>query len=151
LSGAAFLDVLAGAGLTVQVHEWSISGLNLCVSSAGLPEFTRPPPDLALAFTLYPVTASAGQLAVLTAALASLFGFLLWSRRNTSASFFLGTLGGIGFVLSFDIVWIHWIFGLHHLTNTQMDIVLEPLLLVLLGLAFLWFAITQERRQRFSA
>src|SRR5207244_442879 len=74
----------------------------------------------------------------------------LWSRRSTSTSFFLGTLAGVGFVLSFDIVWVHWIFGLHHLTNTQMDLVLEPLL-VLLGLAFLWFAITQERRQRFGA
>lgn len=35
LSGAAFLGVLAGARLNVQVREWSISGLNLCVSSAG--------------------------------------------------------------------------------------------------------------------
>jgi hypothetical protein len=36
-------------------------------------------------------------------------------------------------------------FGLHHLTNTQMDLVLEPLL-VLLGLVLLWFAITLELR-----
>src|SRR5207248_3784670 len=79
-------------------------------------------------------------------AIAALFGFLLWSKRATSASFFLGSLAGIGFVLSFDIVWVHWIFGLHHLTNTQMDLVLEPSL-VLLGLVFLWFAITRELRQ----
>lgn len=62
-----------------------------------------------------------------------------------SASFFLGVLAGTGFILSFDIVWVHWIFGLHLLTNTQMDLVLEPLF-VLLGLAFLWFATTRERR-----
>jgi hypothetical protein len=147
LSGAAFLGLLAGAGLTVQIHEWSISWFNLCVSSAGPREVSGPQPDFVLAFTLYPVTASAGQIAVLTAALATLIGFLLRIRRSTSTSFFLGALAGVGFVLSFDIVWVHWIFGLHHLTNSQMDLVLEPLL-VLLGLAFLWFAITQERRQR---
>ena len=78
--------------------------------------------------------------------LLALVGFLLWSKRATSASFFWGVLAGTGFVLSFDIVWVHWIFGLHHLTNTKMDLVLEPLL-VLLGLVFLWFAITRERRQ----
>jgi len=82
---------------------------------------------------------------VLTVAVAVLVGFLLWTKRATSASFFLGVLAGTGFVLSFDIVWVHWIFGLHYLTNTQMDLVLEPLF-VLLGLAFLWFAITRERR-----
>jgi hypothetical protein len=145
LSGAAFLGVLAGAGPTVQIHEWSISWLNLCVSSAGPHEVNGPQPDLVLAFTLYPLTASAGQIAVLTAALAALTGFLLWSRSSTSTSFFLGALAGVGFVLSFDIVWVHWIFGLHHLTNTQMDLVLEPVF-VLLGLAFLWFGITREHR-----
>ncbi len=66
--------------------------------------------------------------------------------RATSASFFRGVLAGNGLVLSVDIIWVHWIFGLHHLTNTQMGFVLEPLL-VLVGLVFLWFAITRERRQ----
>ena len=141
LESCTFLvGLLAGAGLTLQIHEWSISSLNLCLSS------DNTQPDLVLAFTLYPVTAPVGQLTVLAAAIAALIGFLLWSKRATSASFFWGTLAGIGFVLSFDIVWVHWIFGLHHLTNTKMDLVLEPLL-VLLGLAFLWFAITRERRQ----
>jgi hypothetical protein len=62
----------------------------------------------------------------------------------------------LGFILSgrgrgqrfrFDLRYclIHWMFGLHHLTNTQMDLVLEPLL-VLLGLVLLWFAITLELR-----
>ncbi len=37
LSGAAFLGVLAGPGLTVQVHEWLISGVEPLRSSAGLP------------------------------------------------------------------------------------------------------------------
>ena len=87
----------------------------------------------------------AGQIAVLTVAVAVLIGFLLWSKRATSASFFWGALAGTGLILSFDIVWVHWIFGLHHLTNTEMDLVLEPLF-VLVGLAFLWFGITRERR-----
>jgi hypothetical protein len=141
------VGLLAGAGLILQMHQWSTSSLNLCLSSsAGLRQVNSKQPDLVLAFALYPVTAPAGQLAVLAAAIAALFGFLLWSKRATSASFFWGALAGIGFVLSFDIVWVHWIFGLHHLTNTNIDLVLEPLL-VLLGLVFLWFAITRELRQ----
>jgi hypothetical protein len=116
------------------------------LSSTGPRQVETTQPDPVLAFTLYPVTAPAGQLAVLAVAVAALVGFLLWSKRATSASFFWGVLAGMGFVLSFDIVWVHWIFGLHHLTNTQMDLVLEPML-VLLGLVFLWFAITRERRQ----
>jgi hypothetical protein len=147
LKSCTFLvGLLAGAGSTLQLHKWSTSSLNLCLSSAGLRQVDNTQPDLVLAFTLYPVTAPAGQLAVLAAAIAALIGFLLWSKRATSASFFWGVLAGIGFVLSFDIVWVHWIFGLHHLTNTQMDLVLEPSL-VLLGLVFLWFAITRELRQ----
>ena len=139
------VGLLAGAGLILQIHQWSTSSLNLCLSSSAGLRQANAQPDLVLAFALYPVTAPAGQLAVLAAAIAALFGFLLWSKRATSASFFLGALAGTGFVLSFDIVWVHWIFGLHHLTNTKMDLVLEPLL-VLLGLVFLWFAITRERR-----
>src|SRR6266566_5158776 len=87
---------------------------------------------------MFTIDAAARRIAALAAVQA------LWSKRMTSASFFLGALAGMGFVLSVDIVLIHWIFGLHHLTNTQMD--LEPLF-VLLGLVFLWFAITRERRQ----
>jgi hypothetical protein len=145
-SGTFLLGLLAGAGLTIQIHKWWTSSLSLCLSSAGLRQLNDTQPDLVLAFTLYPVTTSAGQIAVLTVAIAVLIGFLLWTKRATSASFFLGVLAGTGFVLSFDIVWIHWIFGLHHLTNTQMDLVLEPVF-VLLGLVFLWFAITRERHQ----
>jgi hypothetical protein len=144
-SGTFFLGSLAGAGLTAQVHEWWTSSFLCLSSSAGLQRVSTTQPDIVLAFTLYPVTTSAGQIAVLTAAVAVLIGFLLWTKRATSASFFFGVLAGTGFVLSFDIIWVHWIFGLHHLTNTEMDLVLEPLF-VLLGLAFLWFSITRERR-----
>src|SRR5437879_6329917 len=141
------VGLLAGAGSTLQIHKWSTSSLNLCLSSsAGLRQVNNTQPDLVLALTLYPVTAPAGQLAVLTGAFAVLIGFLVWSKRATSASFFWGVLAGTGLFLSFDIVWVHWIFGLHHLTNTEMDLVLEPLL-VLVGIAFLWFGITRERRQ----
>ena len=130
VSARFFVSLLAGAGFT----------------AVGLHQVNRTQPDLVLAITLYPVTTPAGQLAVLTVAVAVLIGFLLWSKRATSASFFRGVLAGNGFILSFDIVWVHWIFGLHHLTNTEMDLFLEPPL-VLLGLVFLWFAITRERRQ----
>ena len=141
-----FVGLLAGTGLTLYIHKWSTSSLNLCLSSsAGLRQVNNTQTDLVLAITLYPVTTPAGQIAVLAAAVAVLVGFQLWSMRATSASFFWGVLAGTGFVLSFDIVWVHWIFGLHHLTNTQMDLVLEPLLVVV-GLVFLWFAITRELR-----
>ena len=93
---------------------------------------------------MFPVDTLLGRLAVLTVALAVFVGFLVWSRRATPRSFFLGVLAGTGLVLSFDIIWIHWIFGLHHLTNSQEDVVLEPLLVVS-GVAFLWYAITHER------
>ena len=129
ISQAFFLGLLAGAAVTI----------------AGLHQANKAQPDLVLAITLYPVTSPLGQIAVLTAAVAVLVGFLLWSKRTASASFFWGVLAGNGLVLSFDIIWVHWIFGLHHLTNTQMDIFLEPVL-VLVGLVFLWFGITRERR-----
>jgi hypothetical protein len=128
-SNTFFVGLLAGAGSAV-------AGFHQGNTHAGL----------VLAITLYPVTTAVGQIAVLAVAVAALIGFQLWSKRATSASFFRGVLAGTGFVLSFDIVWVHWIFGLHHITNTQMDLVLEPLL-VLVGLGFLWFAITRERRQ----
>lgn len=129
-SDAFFVGLLAGAALTI----------------AGLHQANSRQSDLVLAITLYPVTNPAGQLAVVTVAVAVLIGFLVWSKRATSVSFFRGALAGIGLVLSFDIVWVHWIFGLHHITNTQMDLVLEPVL-VLAGLVFLWFGVTRERRQ----
>lgn len=119
------------------------AGAGLAV--AGLHQVSRTQPDLVLAITLYPVTTPTGQIAVLAVAIAVLIGFLFWSKQTASASFFWGVLAGNGFVLSFDIVWVHWMFGLHHLTNTQMDLVLEPLL-VLLGIIFLCFGITRERR-----
>lgn len=78
-----------------------------------------------VAFTLFPVTTPGAQITVLLVAISVLIGFLVWS---------------------FDIVWVHRMFGLHHLTNTRMDLVLEPLLVVT-GLTFLWFGITRERRR----
>jgi phage shock protein PspC (stress-responsive transcriptional regulator) len=136
-SGTFFVGLLAGAGLTAGLHQGNSIQAILCRNTQ---------PDLVLAFTLYPVTAPAGQLSVIALAVAFLMSVLLWSKRTTSDSFFLGVLAGMGFVLSVDIVLIHWIFGLHHITNTQMDLVLEPLFVVL-GLVFLWFAITRERGQ----
>jgi hypothetical protein len=102
--------------------------------------------NLVLAFTLYPVDSAAGKIAVIAGAVVVMVGFQLWTYRTKSPPFFFGLLTGTGLVFSFDIVWVHWIFGLHHLTNTEMDLVLEPLL-VLTGLAFMWFGITQERQR----
>jgi hypothetical protein len=128
-SQAFFAGALAGAVLIV----------------AGLHQTNNSQIELVLAFTLVPITDSAGKLAVVVVAVAFLIGFIFWSKQSASASFFRGVLAGMGFVLSADIVWVHWIFGLHHITNTEMDIVLEPLF-VFLGLVFLWFSITREHR-----
>ena len=95
---------------------------------------------------IFPIETALGRLAVLLIAFAVLVASLLRARRAASPSFFLGMLVGTGLVLSFDIVWVHWIFGLHHLTNHQEDLVLEPLLVVT-GLAFMWFGISRERRR----
>ena len=130
MSDTVFVGLLGGAGATV----------------AGLHQAEHGHVDVALAFALVPVATWAGQIAVIAVVAAALIVFLFWSERAMSASFFRGVLAGTGFVLSVDIVWVHWIFGLHHITNTQMDLMLEPLF-VLLGLVFLWFAITRERRK----
>jgi hypothetical protein len=90
------------------------------------------------------MTTLLGRLSVLAVAIGALIAFLWWCRRNMSNSFFLGVLAGTGLVLSFDVIWVHTLFGLHHLTNAPEDIVLEPLL-VLGGLIFLWFGISRER------
>jgi drug/metabolite transporter (DMT)-like permease len=94
---------------------------------------------------MFAISTAGGRIAVLAVALAGLVGFLLWSKRATSNSFFLGVLAGTGLVLSFDIAWVHWIFGLHHVTNSREDAVIEPLF-VLTGLIFMWYGITRERR-----
>jgi uncharacterized membrane protein len=96
---------------------------------------------------MFPVNTAWGRIAVLVVAVAVLVGFLLWSRRGASPSFFWGVLAGSGLVLSFDIVWIHWLFGLHHITNAPEDLILEPLF-VLTGLVFMWFGIRRERHAR---
>jgi hypothetical protein len=121
----------------------ALTGAVLIVT--GLHQIKNPQPEAVLAFTLVPITESGGKLAVIIVAVAFLVGFILWSKRAASTSFFRGVLAGMGFVLSVDIVWVHWIFGLHHITNTEMDIVLEHLF-VFLGLVFLWFSITRERQ-----
>jgi uncharacterized membrane protein len=96
---------------------------------------------------VFPVATAVGRIAVLAIAVAVLVGFLLWSKRAKSHTFFLGVLAGSGSVLSSDIVWIHWMFGLHHVTNAREDLVLEPLF-VLTGLAFLRFGLRTERPSR---
>jgi hypothetical protein len=92
---------------------------------------------------MFHVGTAPARIAVLVVAIAVLIGFLSWSRRARSRPFFLGVLAGSGLVLSFVIVWIHWIFGLHHITNAPEDLILEPLF-VLTGIAFMWFAISRE-------
>jgi uncharacterized membrane protein len=94
---------------------------------------------------VFTVTTTVERLAVLGVAIAVLIAFLWWSYRAMSRSFFRGALAGTGLFLTFDIIWVHWIFGLHHLTNAPEDVVLEPALVVV-GIVFLWFAITNERR-----
>ena len=136
------VGLLAGAGLTIPgLHAGLLAGAGPTIPGLCQGGNTQIKPVLAF---MVPVDTSAGKLAVVILAVAFLIGFILWSKQTKSASFFRGVLAGMGFVLSVDIVLVHWIFGLHHITNTQMDIVLEPLFVVL-GLVFLWFAITRER------
>jgi hypothetical protein len=122
-----FMGLLLGAALTVSAVHW----------------FSRTPLDLCLAIAIYPVESPAAKLAAVAIAFAGLIISFFWSKGAGSNSFFLGTLTGAGFVVCIDIITLHWIFALHHLTNTDMDLVLEPLF-VLLGLGFLWFGITRE-------
>jgi len=125
------VGLLAGAGLILQIHQWSTSCLNLSLCPPP-PDFVKPTHATRSGPCVRVVSGHRAALdnsTVLAAAIASAsFGFLLWSKRATSASFFLARSQASGFVLSFDIVWVHWIFDLHHLTNTKMDLVLEPLL-----------------------
>lgn len=134
---------MPGRSISARFLLGLLGGMALIV--AGLHQVSTMPSGPILAFML-PVNTSAGKLAVVAVAVVFLVGFLLWSKRSTSAAFFRGVLAGMGFVLSVDIVWLHWIFGLHHITNTQMDFILEPLFVVL-GIVFLWFAISRERRR----
>ncbi len=60
---------------------------------------------------MVPVTGTTGRMLVLAGAIVVLIAFLLWSRRTRSYSFFLGVLAGSGLVLSFDVIWVHSIFG----------------------------------------
>lgn len=93
------------------------------------------------------VTSDVGRFLVVLAAAAVLTCFLVWAQRRRSHAFFLGVLAGSGIFLAFDVVWIHWVFGLHHLTNSPEDLVLEPLL-VAIGVALLWFGLRGAPRGR---
>ena len=95
---------------------------------------------------MFQVAGLTGRNIVLALAFAVLIGFLVWSGRTRSHSFFLGVLAGTGLVLFFDIIWVHWIFGLHHVTNHREDVAIEPLF-VLIGAVFLWYGITKEPRK----
>ena len=95
---------------------------------------------------MFVVDTTLGRLAVLAVAVAVTVGFIVWSRRNKPSAFFRGVLAGSGLFLTFDIIWIHWIFGLHHLTNTPAeDLVLEPAL-VIAGVVMLWLGVGKARR-----
>lgn len=94
---------------------------------------------------MLPVSTAAGRLAVLAMAVAVWIGFVVWSTRSTSASFVRGVLAGTGLFLSFDVVWVHWLFGLHRATYGREDAVLEPLA-VFAGVVLLWYAIARECR-----
>lgn len=94
---------------------------------------------------MFVVDTTLGRLAVLAVAVAVTVGFIVWSRRTKPPAFFRGVLAGSGLFLTFDIIWIHWIFGLHHLTNTPAeDVVLEPAL-VIAGVVMLYLGLSRGR------
>ena len=91
------------------------------------------------------VDTTLGRLAVLAVAVVVTVGFVIWSRRNKPPAFFRGVLAGSGLFLAFDVIWIHWVFGLHHLTNMPAeDVVLEPALVVA-GVVMLYLGLRPER------
>ena len=80
---------------------------------------------------MFVVDTTLGRLAVLAVAVAVTVGFILWSRRTKPPAFFRGVLAGSGLFLTFDIIWIHWVFGLHLLDEHARGMsFLEPLLVV---------------------
>ena len=80
---------------------------------------------------MFVVDTTLGRLAVLAVAVGVTVAFILWSRRTRPPAFFRGVLAGSGLFLTFDVIWVHWVFGLHHLTNTPAeDVFLEPALVV---------------------
>ena len=97
---------------------------------------------------MFPVDTTLGRLAVLAVAVAVAVGFMVWSRRTKPPAFFRGVLAGSGLFLTFDVIWIHWIFGLHHLTNTPAeDVILEPAL-VIAGAVMLYLGLRRGREPR---
>ena len=97
---------------------------------------------------MFVVDTTLGRLAVLAVAVAVTVGFIVWSRRTKPPAFFRGVLAGSGLFLTFDIIWIHWTFGLHHLTNTPAeDVVLEPAL-VIAGAVMLFAGLSRGRESR---
>jgi TRAP-type C4-dicarboxylate transport system permease small subunit len=89
MSDTVFVGLLGGAGATV----------------AGLHQAEHGHVDVALAFAPVPVTNWAGQIAVIAVVAAFLIGFLFWSERTMSASFFRGVLAGTGFVFKWTSCW----------------------------------------------
>ncbi|MDQ0253432.1 hypothetical protein J2S74_000804 [Evansella vedderi] len=70
--------------------------------------------------------------------------FFIFCAKFFLASFFHGVLAAAGFFASFDIVVIHWIFQLHRLTAGPEANVIEPILVVV-GIILFIYAIKRER------
>ncbi|WP_096200605.1 hypothetical protein [Bacillus sp. FJAT-45350] len=70
--------------------------------------------------------------------------FYYFCRKFFPLSFFHGVIVASGFFASFDIVVIHWIFQLHRLTYGPEVYILEPLL-VIIGILMFLYGIKKER------
>jgi hypothetical protein len=92
------------------------------------------------------VTTAGGRVAVVGFAGAVLVACLIGSARFYGRSFFHGFMAATGMFLSFDIVVLHWIFGLHRITSGPEADIIEPVL-VLTGLIFAAYGLLRERRQ----
>jgi len=52
-------------------------------------------------------------------------------NKKTNKSFIKGIIAGISLTAIFDLLIVHWIFGLHRIYNHQSVNIVEPLLFVL--------------------
>ncbi|WP_078429152.1 hypothetical protein [Alkalihalobacterium alkalinitrilicum] len=75
--------------------------------------------------------------------------FFILCRKFFPISFFHEVIAASGFFASFDIVVFHWIFNLHRLTNGPEADLIEPIL-VLIGIILFIYGIQKEKKLSYS-
>lgn len=99
--------------------------------------------------SLEPDTGEA-RVAVVVLAAAIVLLSLALAKRYYPSAFFRGFLVAVGVIFSFDIVVIHWVFGLHRITAGSEADVIEPIV-VATGVAFVILGLRGESQSRHAA